>query len=99
VFRIAHHLVEVNHAVKGAAGTYPLLDLLPLSLLCLRIVSGNGNAFERHQSTADYLNTAHVGARNQLPVGINQVFRGAHIRRVGEEDITQFRPWKAKLML
>jgi hypothetical protein len=84
MIRIAQNRIEVNHAVKRAAGPDPFVYRLPSSFLRFRVVARNANTFKRADRDANQLDRVSVSAGNQLAIGVDQVPRCANVRWIGK---------------
>src|ERR1700685_3785479 len=84
MIRIAENRVEVDNAVKRAAGPDPFVNRLPNGLLGFRVVARKVYAFKRSDGGADQLDAVSVSAGNQLAIGVDQVLRSVNIRWIGK---------------
>ena len=98
MIRVTKYFVEVDHAVKGAAGPYPLIDLLSSSLLYFRVVPRNRDTLKWIQRTTDYLDAAHMSACNQLPICIDHILGVAPFGRIRQRYISQPGPRKSDIV-
>src|ERR1700730_12144645 len=82
--RIPENRVEIDHAVKRAAGPDPLINRLPRDFLGFRVVARQIYAFKRANRGANQLDPASVSASDQLPVSVDQVLGSANIGWIGK---------------
>src|SRR6266852_3555491 len=74
---IADDRVEIDHRVERATGTNELIDRFALRFAGRGEVAWEGGPLEWRQCRAIYPETARVGARDQLPIAVDDVV-GAH---------------------
>src|SRR5437762_10135400 len=78
MFRIAHHRVEINDAIKRPASPDPFVYCLARCFFCFRVIAGNVCAFARCNRGANELKAPSMCARNQLPVRVSYILNAAH---------------------
>src|SRR4029077_21001447 len=79
VIRIAENRVEIDYAIKGAAGPDRLVDRLPNCFFGFRVVARNVYALKRIDRGANQFDPAGMSAGNQLAVREYQVLCRADV--------------------
>src|SRR4029077_20974658 len=98
MFRIAHNHIEINDAIKGAAGSDPFVYRLACCFLYFRVIAGDVHALTRGKRRADHFDSTSVRARNQLPVRISDILSAARLGWIGKILTVHFCTGKADVV-
>src|SRR4029077_16042849 len=79
MIRIAHNRVEIDDAIKGAAGPNPFVYRLARCVLSFGVIASNGCPFTRRHCGANQLESPSMCARNQLPIRISDILNARYL--------------------